>query len=554
MNMKSDLKEYSRCGTCTGPYADNLTTDVLIIGAGFAGIYCLYEMRKLGLNSTIYEAGTDLGGTWYWNCYPGAAVDSEIPQYQYSIPETYKDWMWSTNYPDYKELRAYFQHVDKVLDVKKDCAFSTVVVDASFDTKSGRWTVKTEDGRTATAKYLIVAAGFSSKRYIPEWRGIDTFKGIVHHSSFWPEEDIDVRDKRCAIIGTGASGVQVAQAWGPTAGSLKVLQRTPNLAIPMRKRELTAEEQEQTKSFYPEYFRLREKCFAGFVYTFSEKGVFEDSPKEQEAFLEQLWEAGGFQFWVGNYKDYLFEEKANRVVYDFWARKTRARIEDEKQRDLLAPVEPPHAFGIKRPCLESTYYEQFNRPNVEVVDISNNPIASFTEKGIQLQDGTHLDLDVICIATGFDISTGGMTSMGLKSIKGTTLQNEWKTGLNTYLGTTVHGYPNMFHLYGPHGPTLLSNGPSTIEMQGRWIADAIKQIERKGIKYINPTDESSKAWKEKINMLSDRTLFPTTRSTYMGGNVPGKPFEQLNYSNGVDRYLLEIRAVLPDFKGFDVVN
>jgi len=554
MHVKTELSEYARRRGTDGPYADNLQVDALIVGAGFGGIYCLYEMRKLGLNAVIYEAGNDTGGTWRWNCYPGAGVDSEIPEYQYSIPETWKDWTWSTNYPTYEELRAYFDHVDKVLQIKKDCAFETVVVGAQFDTNQGRWQVKTADGRTAYAKYFIIAAGFAAKRYIPEWPGTDTFKGIIHHSSFWPDEKIDVRGKRCAVIGTGASGVQVTQAWGPEAGSLKVFQRTPNLAVPMRKRTLTVKEQQDSKYFYPELFSLREKCFGGFLYTFSERGAFEDSPEEQEVFLEKLWKDGGFRYWLANYKDYLFDPKANKVVYDFWAKKTRERIGDPAQRDLLAPLEPPHPWGVKRPCLEYNYYEQFNRPNVEAVNIKHNPIKGFTEKGILLEDGTEHEFDVICIATGFDITTGGMTSMGLKSIHGSSLQDEWKGGAYTYLGTTVSGYPNMFHLYGPHGPTLLSNGPTSVEIQGRWISDAIKQMERQGVKYIDPTPDSARAWKKRINELSDISLFPTTKSTYMGGSMPGKVFEQVNYAGGEYAYSQEIRAVLPQFSGFNVVK
>jgi len=552
--MKSELKEYANRRLTDGPYADNLDLDALIVGAGFGGVYVLYELRRRGFKTVIYEAGNDLGGTWRWNCYPGAGVDSEVPEYQYSIPETYKDWNWSTNYPTYKELRAYFDHVDKVLDIKKDCAFESVVVDARFDTEEGRWYVKTEDGRTARAKYFIVAAGFAAKRYIPEWEGIDKFKGVIHHSSFWPDEDVDVRGKRCAVIGTGASGVQITQAWGPVAGELKVFQRTPNLAIPMRKRDLTVQEQEEAKRNYPELFSLRERCFGGFLYTFAERGTFEDDEEKREEFLEKLWQDGGFRFWLGNYKDYLVDPKANREVYNFWAKKVRARIEDPKKRDLLAPLEPPHPFGVKRPCLEYNYYEQFNRPNVHVVDIKDNPIVGFTETGIKLADGTVHEADVVCVATGFDITTGGMTAMGLRSIHGTTLQDEWKAAAYTYLGTTVSGYPNMFHLYGPHGPTLLSNGPTSVEVQGRWIVDAIRQMERQGIRYIDPTPEASRAWKTRINALSDATLFPTVRSTYMGGSVPGKAFEQVNYTGGLPAYAQEIRAVLPDFKGFNVVK
>ncbi|KAG0650643.1 Baeyer-Villiger monooxygenase [Hyphodiscus hymeniophilus] len=549
--IKTELSEFALRRGTTGPYVDNLEVDALVVGGGFGGVYCWYELKKNGFNTVIYEAGNDLGGTWRWNCYPGAGVDSEIPEYQLSIPETYKDWTWSTNYPTYEELRAYFDHCDKVLGIKKETAFNSVVVDAQFHTDEGRWHVKTADGRTAKAKFFVVAAGFAAKRYVPdEFTGIDTFEGIIHHSSFWPDLNIDVTNKKCAVIGTGASGVQITQAWGPKAGEVKVFQRTPNLAVPMRKRSLTVEEQEESKVYYPELFRYRERCFGGFLYTFSERSTFEDTKAEQEVFLQKLWDDGGFRYWLANYKDYLFDAKANRVVYDFWAKNVRNRIGDPRLRDLLAPLEPPHPFGVKRPCLELNYYEQFNRPNVDVINIKDNPITGFTPKGIKLQDGTVHEFDIICIATGFDITTGGMANMGLRNIDGVTLKDQWKKSAVTYLGTTIGGYPNMFHLYGPHGPTLLSNGPTSVEVQGRWIVDAIKQVERQGLKYINPTDEASAEWKKRINELSDKSLFPTTKSTYMGGSMPGKAFEQVNYAGGLAAYADEIRTKLPSFDGF----
>ncbi|KAI9733616.1 MAG: hypothetical protein M1834_003218 [Cirrosporium novae-zelandiae] len=552
--MKAELREFARRNDTTGPYADNLDVDVLIVGAGFGGVFLLYQLRKLGFKAVIYEAGTDLGGTWRWNCYPGARVDSEVPEYEYSIPEVWKDWTWTTNYPNYEELRAYFDHVDKVLDIKKDCAFDSVVVDAQFHEGEGKWHVKTADGRTGKSKYFIVAAGFAAKRYIPDFKGLDSFKGVIHHSSFWPEEGVDVRGKRCAVIGTGASGVQIAQEWGPIAGSLKVFQRTPNLAIPMGKKSLTHAEQQNAKVHYPKLFALREKCFGGFFYSFSEKNTFDDTPEEREAFFQSLWDHGGFPYWLGTYKDMLFDAAANREAYNFWAKNIRNRIGDPKKRDLLAPLEPPHAFGVKRPCLEQNYYEQFNRPTVDVICLKQTPIKEFKPTGILTADGTLHEFDVIAIATGFDITTGGMTNMGLRSIHNTSLNSEWKAAANTYLGTTISGYPNMFHLYGPHGPTLLSNGPSSVEVQGRWIVDAIKKIERDGLKYVDPTPEATKEWKKRINELSDASLFPTTRSTYMGGSLPGKAFEQVNYAGGIPTYAVEIREVLEGWKGFRTVK
>ncbi|KID97940.1 Flavin monooxygenase-like protein, partial [Metarhizium majus ARSEF 297] len=537
-----------------GPYADNLELDAIIIGAGFAGIFMLKTLRDRGYKSVIFEAGSDLGGTWRWNSYPGAGVDSEVPEYEFSWPEVWKTWNWSSNYPDYRDLRAYFDHVDKTIGVKKDCSFNTVVVGASFDTAAGKWSVRTEDGRTAKAKFLVLGTGFAARRYIPDWPGMDKFKGVIHHTSFWPEEDVDVKNKRCAVIGTGASGVQVVQAWGPVAGEVKVFQRTPNLALPMRRRKMTPEEQERKRALYPELFTLRETSFSGFYFDWYEKNTFDDTPEGREAVYEKAWRDGGFKFWLGIYKDNLFDGEANKESYKFWAKKVRARIDDARKRDLLAPETMPHYFGIKRPCLENDYYEQFNRPSVDVVDISNNAIKEFTETGITLDDGTHHEFDVIAVATGFDIVSGAMTQLGLQSINGTNLQQEWSSGISTYLGISVSGYPNMFHLYGPHGPTLLSNGPTTAEVQGRWIADMLDKMQRQDIKYVNPKREAAREWTRHVVELNDKTLIPTTKSTYMGGNVPGKVYEPMCYAAGVASYRAEIRAALDSMQGFEVVS
>ncbi|KAI1857464.1 hypothetical protein JX265_011199 [Neoarthrinium moseri] len=552
--FNTELTDYSKShGERSGPYADNLEVDALIVGAGFAGIFMLKTLRDRGNKAVIFEAGNDIGGTWRWNCYPGAGVDSEVPEYEFSWPEVWKSWNWTSNYPTYQDLRAYFDHVDKVIGVKQHCSFNTVVVGANFDTATGQWSVRTEDGRITKAKFLILGTGFAARRYIPDWPGMNKFKGIIHHSSFWPDEEVNVKNKRCAVIGTGASGVQIVQAWGPSAGELHVFQRTPNLAVPMRRKAMSTEDQERSKGVYPELFKLRETSFAGFHYDWYEKNTFDDTPEEREKFYDKVWQDGGFRYWVSLYKDNLFSAEANQQSYDFWAKKTRARIGDPKTREILAPQKMPHFFGVKRPCLEYNYYEQFNRENVDVVDIKENAIKEFTETGITLSDGTHYELDVIAVATGFDVVTGVMTQLGLESIQNTKLQEEWNTGANTYLGTTVSGYPNMFHIYGPHGPTLLSNGPSTVEVQGRWIADLIDKMERQNIKYVNPKREASEEWKKHVVELNDRSLFPTTRSTYMGGSIPGKIYEPVCYSGGIPSYKTEIRKALDTMQGFEVV-
>jgi len=554
--LKTDLHQYGRRRRSDGPYADNLDLDVLIVGGGFGGVYSLYESRKNGFNTVLFEAGQSFGGTWRWNIYPGARVDSPVPIYELSIPEVYEDWYWTTDYPDWTELQAYFDHVDKKLDLSKDSAFETVVVDAQFDQEEGKWVVKTADGRTAKARFLIVAAGFAAKRYIPDVPGLDKFEGEIHHSSFWPIGGVDYEGKKVAVIGTGASGVQMIQEMGPTAERLTVYQRTPNLALPMRRRDLTKKEQDERKPEYKRVHMMREMCFAGFHYDLCERNTFDDSPEEREAFFDQLWEQGGFALWLASYKDYLFDLEANQEAYNYWRKQQSKRVNNEEKKKVLFPEVMPHPFGVKRPCLEQNFYEVLDRDNVDIININEKngtPIERFTEKGI-VTSGKEVEFDIIALATGFDVVTGGLTNMGLKSINGTTLKDEWKHAANTYLGTTISGYPNLFHLYGPHGPTLLSNGPSSVEIQARWIRDAIKQVNRQGIKYINPTKEAEKTWKQRINDLAAPTLFPTVRSTYMGSTIPGKTMEMTCYAGGVNAYGPEIRKALQGWQGFDVVK
>ena len=287
----------------------------------------------------------------------------------------------------------------------------------------------------------MLATGFAAKRYFPDWAGLDKFKGEIHHSSFWPDAGIDVKGKRVAVIGTGSTGVQIAQETAKTARSVTVFQRTPNLSLPMQQKPLTKEEQEKRKPEYPELFKYRMTTFAGFQYDYVDKNTFDDSPEEREAFYQARFDNGGFEFWLANYKDLLFDKEANRQAYDFWAKKVRARITDPRKRDILAPLEPPHAFGTKRPSLEQNYYEMLDKKENDVVDVKKTPIVELTETGIKTEDGQHREFDVIALATGFDSVTGGMKDMGLKDVDGVPLSEKWKTGTWSYLGMTCAGFP-----------------------------------------------------------------------------------------------------------------
>lgn len=478
----------------------------------------------------------------------GARVDSEAPVYEYSFPELWADWTWSEKYPGRDELRRYFDHVDKTFDIKKDVEFGARVVGAQFDTGSNKWNIATQDGRVTHSKFFVLAVGFSAKRYIPDFKGLESFKGIIHHSSAWPENGIDVKGKRAAVIGTGATGVQIIQEWAKEAENLTVFQKTPNLALPMRQGALRNEAQH--KSTYEAFFQNRLTTFAGMRYTWIGRNASEDTEAQREAAYEEMWNNGGFELWLAGYKDTLLDLQSNRYVYDFWAKKTRARILDPQKRDILAPLEPIHPLGTKRPSLEQDYYDLFNQPNVDLVDVRNNVIAEIKPDGILLEDGSFHEVDVIALATGFDALTGGITNMGLRDMDGKPLAEEWKDDPKSYLGMTLSGYPNGFFLYGVHGPTAFSNGPTTIEIQGNWIVEAVKKIQESGLNYIYPTTEAQKSWKDKVLGISDHTLFPLADSWYMGANIPGKKREQLNYAGGVPEYEQECRRTLKDWEGF----
>ncbi|KAK5128491.1 hypothetical protein LTR85_003159 [Meristemomyces frigidus] len=553
VHLRTDIgAQKSYVGEDTDTYVDNLETDVLIVGAGFGGVYLMHRLRdELGFKCKIYEAGEELGGIWHWNCYPGARVDTQVPIYEYSLPEIWKDWTWTEKYPGFAELRQYFAHVERKLNIKKDTAFNTRVVGAEFNKQTHKWDIQTEDGRTAHARIFINAIGFAAKRHFPDWKGLDTFKGEMHHSSFWPESGVDMKGKRVAVIGTGSTGIQIAQESAKDADHVTVFQRTPNLCLPMRQRKLTKEEQDKAKSEYPELYKYRMTTFAGFGYDFVDKNTFDDSEEERQQFYEEMWEEGGFKFWLATYKDMLFDKKANEQAYNFWVKKTRERIKDPRKRDILAPLDSPHPWGTKRPSLEQNYYEQLDKPQNNVIDIKANPIVEVKENGILTQDGQLHEFDIIALATGFDSVTGGMKNMGLKDVNGKLLKDKWAQGTHSYLGMTCNDFPNMFFLYGAQGPTAFSNGPSCVEVQGDWIVDTIAKLRNENITYLNATKEGEEEWRQKVTELSEKTLFHTVDSWYMGANIPGKPREQLNYSGGIPLYEKECREVLNNgFAGF----
>ena len=526
--------------------------DALVVGAGFSGLYQLHLLRQQGLRVQLFEAGSELGGTWYWNCYPGARVDSHVPNYEYSIDGVWQDWNWSEKFPSWEELRRYFHHVDRKLDLSRDISFNTRVEAAHFNPAGNRWEVRVAGGPPVSTRFLILCIGGVSKAYIPEFEGLDGFQGECYHTSHWPQEGVDLSGKRVGVIGTGASGVQVIQEAGNRAAQLTVFQRTPILALPMRQHRFDESEQRAMKQEYPEAFRRRRETATGFHdLEPMETSALEVSARERTAVFEEAWRKGGFHFWVATFSDILTDPVANLTAYEFWRDKTRARIHNPVTAEKLAPTEPPHPFGTKRPSLEQWYYEVFNQDNVTLVDTHETPIQRISPTGVVTTAGEH-SFDLLVLATGFDAMTGGLTQLDIRGTGGVSLKERWRDRVHTYLGSACSGFPNMFILYGPQSPSVFCNGPTCIESQGEWVADCIKYLGEHGLTRIEANRQAEEDWSEKINEIAEMTLFPQANSWYMGANIPGKHRELLSYF-GAPEYADHCReSAANGYRGFDL--
>ena len=524
--------------------------DAVIIGAGFSGIYLLHKLRDAGFNVLLVDAATDPGGIWHWNCYPGARVDSQIPLYEFSIPEVWKPWTWSERFPGWAELRAYFRHVCDTLNLWPLMRMGSRVESADFDAGRGLWNLQLEGGQSVSTRFLLPALGFASKPYIPDIPGIEDFEGEWCHTARWSQEGIDLDGRKVALIGTGASGVQVAQEAAKRAEALILFQRTPILALPMRQERLTREDQEREKHSYPALFEQRRQTSGGFESQSLEVSALEVDEIERNAHFEDLWQRGGLRFWYHNFADLLTNRAANRHAYDFWRDKVRARIADPDLAEKLAPSEPPHPFGTKRPSLEQGYYEIFAQDNVALVDLKANPITRVGPHAITTADG-EVECDLIVFATGFDAGRGGLIDMNITGRDGLSLSQAWQDGLRAYLGMAVSGFPNMLFAYGPLSPSGFSNGPTSAEMQGDWICDFMVWLRNNGYDLFDADPQAEADWTEMVAQVGAMTLFPEADSWYMGANIPGKKRQLINFPS-VSTYAAICGDVARDaYRGFD---
>ena len=508
--------------------------DAIIIGAGFSGLYQLHALRdRLGLEVQVLEAADGVGGTWYWNRYPGARCDSESYSYSFSFSDDLQqDWSWSEKYPQQPEVMRYLNHVADRFDLRRNIRLGTRVAAASWDER-GHWRVTTEAGEELTARFLITAVGCLSSTNIPSFPGLETFAGRSYHTGQWPHEGVDFAGQRVGLVGTGSTGIQATPVIAREAGHLTVFQRTPNYSVPARNYPLTEDIIRQTKANYAEIRRTERETPNGHAFRIQERSVFDVSAEEREALFEAAWAEGGMKF-RATFKDLLSSAEANATAAAFIKRKIRELIHDPATADLLTDFD--HPYAAKRPPIDTEYFETFNRPNVTLVDVKRAPIEAIVPEGIRTTDTTY-PLDIIVFATGFDAMTGPFLRIDIRGRDGLSLRDAWAAGPRTQLGLQVAGFPNLFTITGPGSPSVLCNMPVPIEQHVEWIADCIAHMRANGFAQIEPEPEAVDRWVEHVNEMAAATLLPQASSSwYLGANVPGKPRVFMPYAGGMAHY------------------
>lgn len=502
--------------------------DVIVVGAGFAGLYMVHKMRAQGRSVRAFEAGSGVGGTWFWNQYPGARCDVESMEYSYGFSEDLEQaWVWSERYAPQPEILRYINHVADRFDLRDDIQLNTKVLSAHYieagassGADAGRWRITTDDGEIWTGAFCIMATGCLSSTNTPDIPGLDTFAGEMHHTSRWPHEGVDFAGKRVGVIGTGSSGIQSVPVIAESAQHLTVFQRTANYSIPAHNGPLAEETRSAIKKDYQAIRALNRERAAAFGINWGPAGglTFDSTKEERLEAYESRWKMGGLGF-LGVFEDILLDQKANDEVSEFVRGKIREIVDDPDTARLLSP---DHVLGCKRPCVDTDYYKTYNRDNVELVDVSENPIDRITEKGV-VTGGREFQFDCLVLATGFDAMTGALHSIDIRGRKGQTLVDKWSAGPITYLGLGTNGFPNFFTITGPGSPSVLTNMVTSIEQHVDWIANCFDFMQRNGHATIEATRQAEEAWVSHVNEIADETLYPTCNSWYLGANVPGKP-------------------------------
>ncbi|MBX9632435.1 MAG: NAD(P)/FAD-dependent oxidoreductase [Burkholderiales bacterium] len=509
--------------------------DALIIGAGFSGLYQLYSLRdRLGLSVQVLEAGEGVGGTWYWNRYPGARCDSESHSYCYTFSrELLEEWQWTERYPGDAEIRRYLNHVADRFDLRRDIRFGTRVSSAHYDAATNRWRVTTEKGEQFSAQFLVTAVGCLSTANVPKIPGLEHFAGRWFHTGQWPHEGVDFTGKRVGQIGTGSTGIQAAPVIAETAAHLTVFQRTANYSVPARNAPLTDEFQRWAKENFDEVRNVMHSTTNGHPFYIDRRCAFDVTPEERERIFEAAWEKGGLQF-RATFHDLLLSKASNDTAADFIKAKIRAIVKDPATAAKLADID--HPYAAKRPPIDTDYFETFNRANVSLVDVRADPIEAITPTGIRTRTA-HYPLDIIVFATGFDAMTGPLLRMDIRGRDGLTLAELWKAGPRNYLGLQVAGFPNLFTITGPGSPSVLCNMPVAIEQHVEWITDCIAHMRARGLTRVEAETGAMDGWVQEVNAAANATLLPQAHhSWYLGANVPGKPRVFMPYAGGMARY------------------
>ena len=531
--------------------ATALETDAIVIGAGFAGLYMLYLLREQGMSVRGFEAGGGVGGTWYWNRYPGARCDSESMYYSYSfLPDLEQEWPLEERYPGQPQILKYLEHVAGRLKLRDDFTFNARVTSASYDEDTNRWTVRTADGAQAAATYLVTAVGCLSAANKPVFPGAEVFQGLTLHTANWPHEPVDLTGRRVGVIGTGASAIQAIPVIAEQAGQLTVFQRTAQFTIPAANGPLDPQLAALWKQNYREWRRRGRHSRAGIPYPASTISALEVSAEQRRATFEGAWEQGGFMFSQGTFNDLVLDPRANETAAEFVRSKIGEIVDDPAVADRLKPRTFP--FGTKRLPLDTNYYQTFNRPNVQLVDLRDTPIERITPDGIRTA-GASFPLDVIVFATGFDALTGPLEALGIQGRHGRSLSEAWSQGPKTYLGLATPGFPNLFTITGPGSPSVLSNMPVSIEQHAEWISTCIGYLRRHGVAAIEARPDAMELWSDHVQEVASRTLYPKAASWYMGANIPGKPRLFLPYIGGVGNYRDKCDAVAANgYEGFEL--
>ena len=510
------------------------TYDVVVVGAGFAGMYMLHRLRGLGLSVRVYEQGGDVGGTWYWNRYPGARCDVESMQYSYSFSdELQQEWDWSERYAPQPEILKYANHVADRFDLRSDIQLNTRVDQAVFDESANQWSVTTSDGSTITTKYVVLATGCLSNARMPDIKGLADFKGKVYHTGHWPHEPVDFTGQRVGVIGTGSSAIQSVPIIAEQASHLTVFQRTANFSRPARNATLSAEERQSWRADYPEIRRkAREETRNGIYTEVPDKGALDDGDNERRAKYEARWRRGGLTF-MSVYNNLALDKAANDTAADFVRDKIAEIVKDPQTAKLLQPNN--HPIGSKRICIDSDYFAAFNRTNVTLVDIKSNPIEEILPDAVRT-GGKDYEVDALVLATGFDAMTGSVAKIDIRGRNGQTLNQKWAEGPKTYLGLMSAGFPNLFIITGPGSPSVLSNMIVSIEQHVDWIADCIAWMRDRDLDSMEANKDAEDNWVDHVNEVAQGTLYPQANSWYMGANIPGKPQIFMPYIGGVAIY------------------